>query len=521
MALCTILQGETRYQAEFSPPQRLSALICKQNIGFAMPCGQNGICGKCAVLASGALSALSTQEKSLLARRLDASPQTRLACMAKALGDCTITLPAPSMMIVTASNCSLSFPGAQKPYGAAVDIGTTTVVISLYDLKKTQLLDTAAFANPQAKFGADVITRVGKALNGQEKALRSAICSILSHQMTALLRAHNVPESECEAVVTGNTAMLYLLTGRDVTPLSCAPFTVTDFLSCTERGLFPTLPSFSVYLPRTVSAFVGSDITCAMLACGMQDAQSATLLADIGTNGEIALFYHGKYYACSTAAGPAFEGGGISCGMAAEEGAIDSVFVKDGRLCCTTIGGADARGICGTGLISAAAALLSLGWMDESGYLEENAISENGSFPTSEGQAAIPLANGVFLSQRDIRNLQLAKAAVCAGIETLLDTAGITAKEVDRFNLAGGFGRFIDLNAAGKIGLFPDELLSKGQAVGNAAGLGAAMLLDPSRREESRRMAERVQTVNLSTSPYFMERYISRMSFAKEEKNGV
>lgn len=516
MAVCTIQQGDARYTADFTPPERLSSLICKQNIDFRMPCGQNGVCGKCAVIAAGTLSPLSPQEKSLLKGRPNLSPQTRLACMTDALGDCTITLPVSDMKIASASIFALQFPGAQKPYGIAADIGTTTVVISLYDLKNARLLNTAAFANPQARFGADVISRVGKALDGKQEALRAAICSSLSDRIAALLRAHRVAESDCEAVVTGNTAMLYLLSGRDVAPLSCAPFAINDFLSCTEQTLFPSLPALRVYLPRTISAFVGSDITCSMLACGIQDAKDTILLADVGTNGESVLLYHGCCYACSTAAGPAFEGGGIACGMAAEEGAIDSVFVENGCLCCTTIEGTPARGICGTGLISAAAALLSLGWMDESGYLEEEAFLGNSAFSAPDGQTAVPLTEGVFLSQKDIRNFQLAKAAVCAGIDTLLHTAGITAKEVDYFYLAGGFGKFIDLNAAGKIGLFPDALLSKGQAVGNAAGTGAAMLLDPSMREKSCRMAKRVQTVDLSASPYFMDRYIARMSFTKE-----
>ena len=246
-----------------------------------------------------------------------------------------------------------------------------------------------------------------------------------------------------------------------------------------------------------MNAFVGADISCAVLASGMCK-EKTTLLCDIGTNGEIALWKDGILSVTSTAAGPAFEGALISCGCSSIPGAIDKVWWEDNALAIHTIGDQPAVGICGSGLIDAVAVLLQQEIMDETGALEEDVV----------------LAPGVTLLQKDIRALQLAKAAIAAGIQTLLDSTGTTCGEIETFYLAGGFGSHLNLTNAAAIGLIPEKLVKKTKVLGNAALAGAArLLLDPAATEEIRTIAEHSRHFNLGGNPVFNHNYMEQMLF--------
>ena len=304
-------------------------------------------------------------------------------------------------------------------------------------------------------------------------------------------------------VITGNTVMLCLLTETSVEPLSHAPFALPrcfgETMLAETLGFSMIAPKTVLYLPPCMGAFVGADTTCAVLADGLCRRASAGLLVDIGTNGEMALWHDGRLLVCSTAAGPAFEGVGISMGMRGEEGAISAVTLANGQMCADVIGGGMPRGICGSGLVDAAACLLALEVLDETGYLEDDPAV---------------IAGDVCLNQADIRALQLAKSAISAGIESLLAAVGMKAERLAAMSIAGGFGRYLNLQNAAQIGLLPQEAVQRAQVIGNAALAGAVMLLlDGSCTAECAALADRAEVLELATNPVFVEAYMAGMMF--------
>ena len=318
--------------------------------GVEAPCGGHGRCGKCRVTVQGALSSPDPRETSLLGAAA-LRRGVRLACLTTVEGDCTVTLGAGRAVRVIRSDGTMPAFAPEpifEKYGAAVDIGTTTLAARLYD-RTGALLAQAAAPNPQRIYGADVITRIEKSLAGERESLarciRDGINSLL-RQMSA--QAGIPPEAVDTVVLTGNTAMLYLLTARDVDCLSHAPFLADELFGRyaePEELRLSAAPKARLYLPRCISAFVGADITSALVASQICTRPESALLADIGTNGELALWHKGRLLCCSTAAGPVFEGATISRGMQAGPGAIHRVTYENGKISCRTIESAPAAGI--------------------------------------------------------------------------------------------------------------------------------------------------------------------------------
>lgn len=471
--------------------------------GFEMPCAGNGRCGKCKVIVSGQLSPLTTAEKETLTPE-EIAQGVRLACQARIQGDCQVTLPekGQSRICLTGVMAPMTLRPRFSQFGAAVDIGTTTLAARLYD-RSGQLLAQVSTVNPQASWGADVISRIEAALGGQASALAQAIRQAVDGLLAQLAQDAGLSVQAIDAlVVTGNTAMLYLLTQTSPDCLSHAPFLAEDLFGRVYSGAQLGLHNgsdASVYLPRCMSAFVGADITTALLASGICKGTETRLLVDIGTNGEMALWHDGALYCCSTAAGPAFEGAGLSMGMQGKDGAVDHVTVQDGQLLPHVIGDAAPRGICGSGVIDALACLLELETLDETGLLDED--------PT-------PIAPPVSLTQKDVRMVQLAKSAIHAGLLTLLKTQALPCSQVAELAVAGGFGSYLDVENAGHIGLIPPELVPKVRVLGNAALSGAAMLLlDRDLAQVSDRLAQSAQTLTLSANPVFTDFYTEGMLF--------
>lgn len=485
---------------EVDPGTRLSDAIGLHH-SMEFPCGGKGRCGKCRVTAFGALSPVSAAEKNYLSSQELASG-IRLACCAVVEGDCQVTLREETKSVVCTDGTMPDF--APKPlfqaFGAAVDIGTTTLAARLYGEKGS--LAQAAMANPQACYGADVISRIGAALAGKSGEIARCIRGALKALLEELSGKADISPDQIDAVViTGNTAMLYLLTETNPDCLSHAPFEASQLFGEFQKGFHLDLPcpEAKVYLPRCVSAFVGADLVTALLASGIWRQEEISVLVDIGTNGEMALCYGKQLVCCSTAAGPAFEGTGLSMGMAGKEGAIDHVAVCGGKMRSHVIGNRKASGICGSGIVDALAAFLELGLMDETGYLEEDPVF---------------LSEQVSVSRKDIRMVQLAKSAVCAGIWTLIESAGVSAAEIRQLVIAGGFGSYLNIENAGKIGLVPPELAKRARVIGNGALLGAAMiLLNRDFAELSSELAQKAVTVDLTASPVFHERYMEEMMF--------
>lgn len=464
------------------------------------PCGGKGICGKCRVRAVGALSPLSREEERHLTP-FEIADGMRLSCCAIIEGDCRVTVDPDSVMAVVTDGKAAT--AAVSPtfaaYGVAVDIGTTTIAARLYDTTG-RLLAQAGCANPQIAFGADVLSRVQAAGEGRDltTSLQSAVNGLLSRLAdTAGIHIASIDG----VVITGNTAMLCFVTATDVTSLARAPFSLprafNETLSAADVGLTALSPNRPVYLPPCAAAFIGADALCAALACDLASTSTA-MLADMGTNGEMLLAHQDTLYACSTAAGPAFEGVGISCGMPAMDGAIDEVTLMNGGFLSHVIGGGKAVGICGSGLVDAAACLLLTEELDHSGYLD----------------GIVSLGEGVTLTQEDVRALQQAKAAVSAGLQTLLHHADLTVDEVEALYTAGGFGSRLNGRNAAAIGLLPPALAPRIKPMGNAALDGAVrLLLNDSARQAIADLAQRTQVIELATDPFFTDTFIKNMSF--------
>ena len=499
--------GEQEIILSCEAGQTIAEALELGGIAQIQPCGARGVCGKCKISASGALEAPDQAEETVLGGAIRQG--MRLACRAKIAGDCSVTLQSQGTIQISSGEASKAGKGRPfyQKWGVAVDIGTTTLAAQLYHDGVFQ--GDAVAPNPQGAHGADVMSRIGASLAGQRETLQALVVHAIEAMVEELAAGKGIHPGDIDAMVlTGNTTMLYLLTGKNPETLSHAPFDADCLfgmqLDAREMGF-----SFSArcYLPRCIAAFVGADITTAMLASGMLNLPETALLVDIGTNGEMALWHDNQLVCCATAAGPAFEGAQISCGCHGIPGAVDHVWVENGKLSAHTIGETQPVGICGSGIIDAVAALLKTEAVDETGRLEEPDAEHN-------GEPAARIAEGVFLTQKDVRSVQLAKSAICAGIRTLLHEAGLKPKDLTAFFIAGGFGSFIDLNSAAEIGLFPAELIGAARVIGNAAETGAAMMLQDSTLCESINSAlDQAKAIDLSANSYFVNQYVEGMCF--------
>jgi len=423
---------------------------------------------------------------------------------------------------------------SNRSFGLAIDIGTTTVVVYLLDLSQGTVIASGAVTNPQNAFGADVISRITHASNGpkalhelQEKVV-GGINGIVEH----LTRKTQVNLEEIyQVVVVGNTTMSHLFLGIDPSFLAPAPF-IPVFrqaveLEARDLGL-SILETASITVLPNVAGYVGSDTVGVMLAAEADRLQGVNIIVDIGTNGEIVLAGKGSILTCSTAAGPAFEGAEIKHGMRAAEGAIERVHIG-ADVETGVIGATKPRGICGSGLIDALSEMVRAGVVEPSGRLAaketqleklEPAVRER--LRGSGGSAEFVLvwgrdsANGedIVISQKDVRELQLAKGAIMAGIRVLMREMGIGVQDIDQVLLAGAFGNYIGKESALGIGLLPPVPLERIKAIGNAAGDGAKMaLMAVEERERALTLARRAKHIELSSDPGFQKEFIDSLSF--------
>ena len=482
MPTLTIYQGPQVKTAEISAGTLLSDALRAAGASVALPCGGRGVCGKCAVQVTGDVSAPNAAETAL---------SVRLACQTILNGDAQVILPLPRSMEIESGRavCHKVIKPMGEGCGAAIDIGTTTLALQLYDMATGKCLSAYSMLNPQTAVAADVIGRIDAALKGGLQALQKSITGALRTMLAcAAAEAGIAQDAVTSLVVTGNTTMLYLLTGKNPDALSHSPFEADHLFGETSELL-----GRSAYLPPCLHAFVGADITTAILASGMCKKDETALLCDIGTNGELALWKDGKLYVTSTAAGPAFEGAGIRCGCASVTGAIDRVDVDGDETVFHTIGEKEAVGLCGSGLIDAVAALLELEIIDETGAMDDD------HFFTGE----------VYLAPADVRAVQLSKAAIYAGIQCLLDAAGCKEKDVASVYLAGGFGSHMNLYSAARIGLLPESFIPRVKVIGNAALDGAAALL----LNTNAPLPTAAIHVNLGGNPKFNNLYMESMLF--------
>ena len=413
---------------------------------------------------------------------------------------------------------------------AACDIGTTTVVCYLIDKEIGQIISTRSGANPQRSFGADVLSRIEAA--GRIEASSEPGLKIMQTQIVSLLNGF-ISEmlTECGRTkvsrfsVAGNTVMCHLLMGISPAKMGKAPFLPDEYFGRTFNPLDIGLENCqTMIIFPAVSGFVGGDITAGMMET--VNRNELTLYLDIGTNGEMALGKGDRYVCCATAAGPAFEGAQIEMGMPASKGAVDKVWLEGRRIKYSVIGDDRPVGLCGSGLIDALALLLKAGIIDENGtilsgqelpilfrsYVFEVEAEETAQ--STEPSLAVHIAPGVYITQEDIRKLQLAKGAIAAGIEVLFKEYGCKPCDLDILTFAGGFGNYIDKASAAAIGLFPQELLDKAKEVGNAAGNGAvSAALSQEAWERALEISKDMRYIELASYPHFNEMYVEHMNF--------
>lgn len=413
---------------------------------------------------------------------------------------------------------------------AACDIGTTTVVCYLIDKEIGQIISTRSGANPQRSFGADVLSRIEAA--GRIEASSEPGLKIMQTQIVSLLNGF-ISEmlTECGRTkvsrfsVAGNTVMCHLLMGISPAKMGKAPFLPDEYFGRTFNPLDIGLENCqTMIIFPAVSGFVGGDITAGMMET--VNRNELTLYLDIGTNGEMALGKGDRYVCCATAAGPAFEGAQIEMGMPASKGAVDKVWLEGRRIKYSVIGDDRPVGLCGSGLIDALALLLKAGIIDENGtilsgqelpilfrsYVFEVEAEETAQ--STEPSLAVHIAPGVYITQEDIRKLQLAKGAIAAGIEVLFKEYGCKPCDLDILTFAGGFGNYIDKASAAAIGLFPQELLDNAKEVGNAAGNGAvSAALSQEAWERALEISKDMRYIELASYPHFNEMYVEHMNF--------
>ncbi|MFW6334738.1 MAG: ASKHA domain-containing protein [Desulfosalsimonas sp.] len=551
--------------------------LYRAGIELDTPCNGEGICGKCQIRVENPEGVAETPHKEI--SRQQAEQGVRLACQLVVEKDITITLlsdfkkddhrilegdrdPAffetgiqaprkhlsedesarrnvPAVSVNCSENgCTMIYEGqeagkldswnpAATPKGLAIDLGTTTLVVSLIDLATGSELATTSSLNPQIRFGHDVIRRIQK---GSTPEGLQEISGCVREGLNELIEqacddSGANSDQILDIVIGGNTTMLQLAAAVNPEPLGRVPFEVDLESGRTHpasRFGLNVNKSARVYVPPVVHAYLGADISAGLLVSGRFFSSSGTMLfVDVGTNGEMGLSADGTYLMTSTAAGPAFEGMGITAGMRARIGAVEAVET-DGKswIKIRTIGDAPPEGICGSGIIDLTAALFRLGVIDTTGRMKgpEEASdlpdSAAGAIEEIDGMPAFRLGENVYFTQEDVRQVQLAKSAIRAAIEILLREAGVAEHGLDRIVLAGGFGYSLRAESLETIGLLPPATADKVYFAGNTSRIGCVRML---RNIGYRRFLEEkmksVRHVAIESRPEFMESYVAAMEF--------
>jgi uncharacterized 2Fe-2S/4Fe-4S cluster protein (DUF4445 family) len=411
--------------------------------------------------------------------------------------------------------------GLAGQLGVAIDLGTTTIVAYLLDLGTGVQIEQQAMLNPEVAYGEDVMSRIAYAMSLREggETLRRCVLRGINELMIRLLSAGGVqPEIVSRVSLVGNTAMHHLLLGLNVRSLGLAPYkpAMRNSLTKSSREIgLQSVPRAQVYIAPNIEGFIGSDTVGLIVSQGLDSVEGTVLAIDIGTNAEIVVSVHGRLTCCSAAAGPAFEGARIKHGMRGEEGAIEHISINDPSEPpeLAVIGPGPPRGICGSAIIDAAAELMRTGLIDRTGRMQESRRvvrdDEHGlCYIVAElGESAAK--RRIVFTQEDVRQVQLAKAAISAGADVLMQECGISPSDIDALLLAGAFGSYIRPECALAVGLLPPVALDKIVPVGNAAGEGAKrLLLSSKERTSAEKLSAKVKYVNLAVHPAFAQKFL-------------
>lgn len=535
-----------------------------KNIGnIPSPCGGKGTCGKCRVTIVNDKNGKNDKIGTEITR------QQVLACQTEYEEGMTIILPDQysenDMAIVDTvinpekvsgkitDNAQEACDNGKEELAAACDIGTTTVACHLLSRKTGRTLVTTAYPNVQRSYGADVISRIEAAKNNKLEEMRVAITGQIQQMINECLsRCGRENQQISRLVIAGNTVMCHLFTGLSPESIGRAPFMPQEYFGRNYKGGELGFANVDdIYIMPAVSGYVGGDITSDMLYIDMYKTTACiqttsvfksytnqlihdkkdTLILDIGTNGEMVLGKSNDYTCCATAAGPAFEGAEIELGMSAVSGAISRVWIENDQIQVEIIGAdrekgqtATAKGICGSGLIDALYVFLSLGLIDETGrikthrqvsYKYHRYLGDD-----EEENDCIFLTDEVYITQDDIRKLQLAKGAVAAGIAVLMEARGLKCDDIGQVFIAGGFGSVLDKRSAAGIGMIPAELVDRTVAIGNAAAGGAIIAAtNPNAEKRLDEIAQSMKYIELSSDKNFSDEYIRQMNLGEMKWN--
>jgi uncharacterized 2Fe-2S/4Fe-4S cluster protein (DUF4445 family) len=421
-------------------------------------------------------------------------------------------------------------PISNRSLGLAVDVGTTKIAGYLVDLTNGKTLASKGMMNPQISYGEDIISRIMNAIKSAEDAAKLknlAIGAINQIGGELCVQINAKPEEILDVVLVGNTAIHHLMLGLPVKQLVYSPYiaAVQESLEIKSRDIgLCVAPGAYVHVLPNVAGFVGADHVAMLLAIDADKIKETTLAIDIGTNTEISLISDGIIRSASCASGPAFEGGQISNGMRAASGAIEHLRIVDGEIKFQTIDNVPAVGICGSGVIDTLASVYEAGMVEENGRI----LPDKPHVRRVNGQLEIVIAEArneyppITFTQKDIRELQLAKAAIRSGIQVLLESAGRTEKEIEQLIIAGAFGTYIDVKSATAIGVLPTLPLERFRQVGNAAGLGARMaLLSKSKMLKAQELAKLVHYIELATCPHFTQIFLQASYLGEFQRKAI
>lgn len=504
---------------------RLLEALIAHNILLRTDCGGKGVCGKCRVQVVGRKGEITETE----------------ACTMRVTGDMVIRIPESSMLsadIIAKPPASLPFSftsdvddcSGETELGIAVDLGTTTIAVYLCDIRRRKVLLTVAVKNPQALYGDDVMSRIGWIGLSAERLqrLRQLVVRAIEWAVKELLAGHGAEiDRLTRMVVVGNPTMIHIFLGVDPYPIGVSPYQAAfaEARRTKAADLGFDLPNVTIHTLNQISGFIGGDILSATLATELENEPVGTLLIDLGTNGELVLKGANTLFVTSCATGPVFEGAALSCGLQAIPGAIDRVAIDDPedapnyRVIQKKKGRKETpSGMCGSGVISTVAALIRANIVDKSGLLRATPHRRIRQPDKGGREYLIVPANesatgrDISISQKDIRSVQLGKAALITGIEFLLRAAALPMPE--KILIAGAFGSNLDTSDILTLGMVPNIETSRIHMTGNSAGAGAIMLLcDEKYRQKSEKLAADISVIELAANIDFQNTFVQRLSF--------
>lgn len=490
------------------PGLTISECIRKAGLSIETPCNSMGLCGKCKVRVKGELYPPLKEEE----RFIKGLQGIRLACMARVKGDVEIELPETQKELKTIDEEMMQTeknkPG-EYSLGVAVDIGTTGVSAHLINIKNGEILNKVSALNPQSEFGGDVLTRISFAMENENgtRLLQQMIIKKINELIGKLAGSTFSVQSINRIMIAANTTMLHFFAGINPSSIAVSPYRAVFLdkldLKAQDAGININKSGIVTLLP-SASSYIGADILSGIIATEFYKKKEASVFIDIGTNGEIAAIADGKLAAASTAAGPALEGMNISCGMRAESGAIDTFDMDgSGKIAFTVIGGGQPKGICGSALLDIAAA-----------FAENGIILKSGRFAHEIQNKKFYLCNDVYITQKDIRQIQLAKGAISAGVSMLLNELDISIKDIKEFVIAGAFGYHVNPKSIKRIKLIPEGFDGRISFAGNSSIEGARLaILDDNIIQSMAHIKDNIKIVELSAKPEFQDYFVKALSF--------